>query len=142
MCERWMSQSTMRGTRLDGLIVSPLMVRLVQALSSPLMLSVAIHCRVTRWLVFSTRGASILQLHRGSSSSRSVSPASLPSLWGESVRLSAAAMSKAPKGTSVYSVCVPAENKKLPTNAGYESHMGKKRLISKLLVLSYCSNGK
>lgn len=43
------------------------------------MLSVAMHCWVTRWLVLSTRGASILQLHRGSSSSRSVSPASLPS---------------------------------------------------------------
>lgn len=47
--------------------------------TSPLMLSVAMHCWVTRWLVLSTRGASILQLHRGSSSSRSVSPASLPS---------------------------------------------------------------
>lgn len=48
--------------------------------TSPLMLSVAIHCLLTRWLVLSTRGASILQLHRGSSSSRSVSPASLPSV--------------------------------------------------------------
>lgn len=184
--------------------------------TSPLMLSVAIHCLLTRWLVLSTRGASILQLHRGSSSSRSVSPASLPSadrgdreilvfmmlvyqhfqvkipnifwfsftvywswtvsctkliwrvknlftfifhkrelqsisleklqkniqsskrsqinltvnlqifnqfrkewhisilnlpLWGESVRLSAAAMSRAPKGTSVYSACLPSEDK-------------------------------
>ncbi len=33
MCERWTSQSTMRGTRLDGRMVSPFIVRLVQALS-------------------------------------------------------------------------------------------------------------
>lgn len=50
-----------------------------QGQTSPSMLSVAMHCLLTRWLVLSTRGASILQLHRGSSSSRSVSPASLPS---------------------------------------------------------------
>lgn len=43
------------------------------------MLSVAIHCLLAGWLVLSTWGASILQLHRGSSSSRSMSPASLPS---------------------------------------------------------------
>lgn len=33
MCDRWASQRTMRGTRLDGRIVSPFIVRLVQALS-------------------------------------------------------------------------------------------------------------
>lgn len=33
MCDRWASQRTMRGTRLDGRIVSPFTVRLVQALS-------------------------------------------------------------------------------------------------------------
>lgn len=33
MCERWTSQSTMRGTRLDGRMVSTLLVWLVQALS-------------------------------------------------------------------------------------------------------------
>lgn len=43
------------------------------------MLSVAIHGLLAGWLVLSTWGASILQLHKGSSSSRSMSPASLPS---------------------------------------------------------------
>lgn len=33
ICDRWTSQSTMRGTRLDGRIVSPFIVRLVQALN-------------------------------------------------------------------------------------------------------------
>lgn len=33
MCERWTSHSTRRGTRLEGRMVSPLIVRLVQALS-------------------------------------------------------------------------------------------------------------
>lgn len=33
ICERWTSQRTMRGTRLEGRMVSPLIVRLVQALS-------------------------------------------------------------------------------------------------------------
>ena len=55
--------------------------------TSPLMLSVAIHCLLTWWLVLSTRGASILQLHRGSSSSRSVSPASLPSAKRSNIQL-------------------------------------------------------
>lgn len=47
--------------------------------TAPLMLSVAMQALLAGWLVLSTWGASILQLHRGSSSSRSMSPPSLPS---------------------------------------------------------------
>lgn len=47
--------------------------------TAPLMLSVAMQALLAGWLLLSTWGASILQLHRGSSSSRSMSPPSLPS---------------------------------------------------------------
>lgn len=79
-------------------MVSPLTVWLVQLRSSPLTLSVAMQRRPGPGPAPSTRGASIRQLHRGSSSRRS--PASLPSWGGDCVRLSAAEMSRAPRGTS------------------------------------------